>query len=575
MRFALLIHDLIPIRRPEWCDRGVIISFIAWHRGVLPLADQIFANSRATAGDVTRWAREIGLDLPRPVRAVPMGTGLGVAALPAAQARGIQTGGVQAEATPAGSVAPEIGIGPSDLPEPGSYVLFVSTLEARKNHALLFRVWRRLLGEMPREQVPTLVFAGRVGWLVADLMQQLENAEWLGGKIRLIRDPSDEELLALYRGCRFTLYPSFYEGWGLPVSESLALGRPCIASDRTRGWRPGASASPASSATSPGPTAPTPSVTPWTVWKPRRKALERRPHDGIAGPHRAPPRLAGPGLAAAGRPAARGPVSLALRRRPRRAGGFDAVPRRMVGLVGPGPLPAQCHRPRAGEFRPGAALVSVGLRRGGGALRVAEPGPRLPRRGPALAARLLRRLPGLRPALGHLPRLGQPDLRRQRGQQSATLRPMGAALEHQPGGRAALAPAGHDRRPFRLRRPGTAAPAPDRLLGCRHSPVPPDRGVAFHPLPAGGGAARPPRLQPPLRQPLRQPLLGGTRPRPAAAGAGWVAGSGALCAAASPHLWPRAQRLHAALARAGLHRPGPGLEGLYPPGRSTPLVRRG
>ena len=238
MRFALLIHDLIPIRRPEWCDRGVIISFIAWHRGVLPLADQIFANSRATAGDVTRWAREIGLDLPRPVRAVPMGTGLGIAALPAAQAGGIQaggvqTGGVQAEATPAGSVAPEIGIGPSDLPEPGSYVLFVSTLEARKNHALLFRVWRRLLGEMPREQVPTLVFAGRVGWLVADLMQQLENAEWLGGKIRLIRDPSDEELLALYRGCRFTLYPSFYEGWGLPVSESLALGRPCIASDRT------------------------------------------------------------------------------------------------------------------------------------------------------------------------------------------------------------------------------------------------------------------------------------------------------------------------------------------------------
>jgi glycosyltransferase involved in cell wall biosynthesis len=223
MRFALLIHDLIPIRRPEWCDRGVIISFIAWHRGVLPLADQIFANSRATAGDVTRWAREIGLDLPRPVRAVPMGTGLGVAALP----------GVQAGAVPTEAAAPATEPGPSELPEPGSYVLFVSTLEARKNHALLFRVWRRLLGEMPREQVPTLVFAGRVGWLVADLMQQLENAEWLGGKIRLIRDPSDEELLALYRGCRFTLYPSFYEGWGLPVSESLALGRPCIASDRT------------------------------------------------------------------------------------------------------------------------------------------------------------------------------------------------------------------------------------------------------------------------------------------------------------------------------------------------------
>ena len=154
---------------------------------------------------------------------VVMSLGLGVAVLPNARSGAI----------PSGNAAPEAETGLSDLPEPGSYVLFVSTLEARKNHALLFRVWRRLLSEMPREQVPTLVFAGRVGWLVADLMQQLENAEWLGGKIRLVRDPSDEELLALYRGCRFTLYPSLYEGWGLPVSESLALGRPCIASNRT------------------------------------------------------------------------------------------------------------------------------------------------------------------------------------------------------------------------------------------------------------------------------------------------------------------------------------------------------
>jgi glycosyltransferase involved in cell wall biosynthesis len=119
------------------------------------------------------------------------------------------------------------------LPAPGSYVLFVSTIEARKNHALLFRVWRRLLTEMPPDQVPVLVFAGRVGWMVSDLMQQLENAAWLGGKIRLVSNPTDTELMALYRGCQFTVFPSLFEGWGLPVSESLALGRPCIVSNRT------------------------------------------------------------------------------------------------------------------------------------------------------------------------------------------------------------------------------------------------------------------------------------------------------------------------------------------------------
>ena len=69
---------------------------------------------------------------------------------------------------------------------PGSYVLIVSTIEARKNHLLAFRAWRRMVEEMPPEQVPTLVFAGRIGWLVQDLMQQIENCGHLGGKLVVV-----------------------------------------------------------------------------------------------------------------------------------------------------------------------------------------------------------------------------------------------------------------------------------------------------------------------------------------------------------------------------------------------------
>jgi glycosyltransferase involved in cell wall biosynthesis len=129
------------------------------------------------------------------------------------------------------------------LPPAGSYALFVSTIEARKNHLLLFRVWRRMLDDMPRDSVPTLVFAGRVGWLVDDLMKQLENTDYLDRKICLIEDVSDAELASLYRGCRFTLFPSLYEGWGLPVTESLAFGKPCLVARnsslprRAAGWR--------------------------------------------------------------------------------------------------------------------------------------------------------------------------------------------------------------------------------------------------------------------------------------------------------------------------------------------------
>ena len=205
-RTVVLIYDIIPARHPEWCDRGLVRLFRPWLDGVLPVADSLMAISRATAEDVASYARRRGIPLNGPVSIVPMGSGFGAA-------------------------QPDSAAPSPRLPTPGSYVLFVSTIEPRKNHVLLMRVWQRLLNEMPVAAVPTLVFAGRVGWLVADLMQQLDNTDWLDGRIVLVQDPSDAELAALYRGCLFTVFPSLYEGWGLPVTESLAFGKPCIASN--------------------------------------------------------------------------------------------------------------------------------------------------------------------------------------------------------------------------------------------------------------------------------------------------------------------------------------------------------
>jgi glycosyltransferase involved in cell wall biosynthesis len=205
LQFALLFHDLIPLRCPEWCNHLVVRDFRKWIDQVLPLCDVVFAVSRATASDVASYAQERGIPLPSPVVTLPIGSGLRQ----------------QLEARS------------SRLPQPSSYALIVSTIEARKNHLLLFRVWRRLLEELPRERVPTLVFAGRIGWLVADLMQQIANTDNLDGKLILIESPSDAEVAALYDGCLFTLFPSFYEGWGLPVTESLAFGKPCLIANRT------------------------------------------------------------------------------------------------------------------------------------------------------------------------------------------------------------------------------------------------------------------------------------------------------------------------------------------------------
>jgi len=208
MRFALLVYDIIPIRRPEWCDRSLVRLFSDWFRAVLPLTDMVFAISRATARDLERHARAQGIVLPAPIAVVPIGTGFTTTPSPDTALR-------------------------DDLPTPGTYALIVSTIEARKNHQLLVRVWRQLLEILPPAEVPTLVFAGRTGWMVNDLVQQLRNTDYLGGKVVIIDNPTDGELTALYRGCLFTLFPSHYEGWGLPVTESLALGKPCVISNAT------------------------------------------------------------------------------------------------------------------------------------------------------------------------------------------------------------------------------------------------------------------------------------------------------------------------------------------------------
>ncbi len=208
-RFALLVYDIIPLRRPEWCDRHLVKVFTEWFAAVLPHTDRLFAISRYSADDLELYAKQQGVKLKSKVTPIPIAAGFG------------QTPGELASARP------------DHLPAPGTYALIVSTIEARKNHMLLFRLWRRLAEDMPEKKIPTLVFAGRVGWLVDDFMKQLDNADWLGGKIVLVDNPTDDALAHLYRGCQFTLFPSFYEGWGLPVTESLAFGKPALISDRT------------------------------------------------------------------------------------------------------------------------------------------------------------------------------------------------------------------------------------------------------------------------------------------------------------------------------------------------------
>lgn len=208
VRLAVFMHDIIPILHPTWCEERVISQFEPWHRTLLLSTDTVLTSSMTVAADLAEWASRTSVRLRRPIAVVRLGSRF----------------------AHANSHPLELPRGVSAAPEPG-FVLLVSTVEPRKNHALAVEVWRRAIASIGSALVPQLVCVGRVGWLVDGLLRSLVNEDYLGGKVVVLEAVSDSQLAQLYSRCKFTVFPSHYEGWGLPVTESLAFGKLCLASN--------------------------------------------------------------------------------------------------------------------------------------------------------------------------------------------------------------------------------------------------------------------------------------------------------------------------------------------------------
>jgi glycosyltransferase involved in cell wall biosynthesis len=203
---GVLIHDLIPITHPEYCEKGVRDAYQLSCDGLLRTVDFVLTVSDHSAQAVDRYLRERGFP-SRPITTLRLAHGTGLEP---------QKEGMQQSLTVK-----------KLLKKP--YVLYVSTIEVRKNHIYLFQIWKRLQYDIG-ERIPRLIFVGRTGWRINDLIEGLENSDFLEGTIEIVSGLTDPELATLYQNCLFTVFPSFEEGWGLPVGESLIFGRPCLAS---------------------------------------------------------------------------------------------------------------------------------------------------------------------------------------------------------------------------------------------------------------------------------------------------------------------------------------------------------
>lgn len=110
------------------------------------------------------------------------------------------------------------------------YLLFVGTLQPRKNVVGLLAAYRRLVARRP--DAPRLVLAGRLGWGTGELEEAIAQTE-LHGRLRLPGHVADAELPALYGGATLFVFPSLAEGFGFPPLEAMACGVPVVASDAT------------------------------------------------------------------------------------------------------------------------------------------------------------------------------------------------------------------------------------------------------------------------------------------------------------------------------------------------------
>jgi glycosyltransferase involved in cell wall biosynthesis len=111
-----------------------------------------------------------------------------------------------------------------DLPK--AFALHVGTLEPRKNLVRLVQAWR-IVADATDGRLP-LLLAGRKGWMYAELFRTIEELH-LQRTVRHIGPVSNQDLHSLYHLAEVLVYPSLYEGFGLPLLEAMASGLPVVA----------------------------------------------------------------------------------------------------------------------------------------------------------------------------------------------------------------------------------------------------------------------------------------------------------------------------------------------------------
>ncbi|HEX7592636.1 MAG TPA: glycosyltransferase family 1 protein [Anaerolineae bacterium] len=204
-RKIVTVHDLSYVRVPE-CFPAPLLNYLnhAVPRSVAR-ADLILADAASTQRDLVE------------VYGVPL------------EKIKVLYSGVDARFRP--DVSEESKSRVRQLTHDKPYLLSVSTIQPRKNYARLIEAFARLTSNLhPLTSNLQLVIAGGKGWMYGDVYASVERLN-LRDRVLFPDFVSDDDLPALYAGATLFVYPSLYEGFGLPVAEAMACGAPVVSSN--------------------------------------------------------------------------------------------------------------------------------------------------------------------------------------------------------------------------------------------------------------------------------------------------------------------------------------------------------
>ncbi len=208
---AVVLYDLLPVTAARWFSRRMRNNIRRWLGVVERRADRVVAISESVAKDFAAWRARPRLRRARPIAVSRIALGSNLAA-------SLPTLGMPDD-------APEI----LDWVRSRPTVLMVGTVEPRKGHQQALAAFERLWRDFPDS--PQMLVIGRAGWKTARLQREMRNLPSNEARFLWLESVSDQFLEEIYGNVAGLLAASEAEGFGLPLVEALAHGRPVLARD--------------------------------------------------------------------------------------------------------------------------------------------------------------------------------------------------------------------------------------------------------------------------------------------------------------------------------------------------------